>query len=258
MRQSIIIILGAILLWSCADKSSKINEDRSVQQSINDTTSVFAWTTELCENKGTYYPRKYSAEQLQNTYDLWFRFSGIALETDGTANKPEDISTLDTNKLANEYKKQKKYLEQIVIVNLTYWQKLKQLKIQELEDEFELKKITIQSYSNTSVLQSNRFSKYCPDFVRVLTSNDTSELMTFWKGFADKQSLKNGSPEKYMEKFYEKFNSKNRLNYARVDLITYGWWNCANHTLTHIHRDGQMEEEFNKLFLDIKSECEEP
>lgn len=258
MRQYTIIILGTILCYACADKSSKTNGDSSTQQSVSDTTSVFTWTTELCENKGTYNSGKYSAEQLQNTYDLWFRFSGIALETEGTADEPGDISKLDTNKLADEYKKQKKYFEQMVVVNTTYWQKLKKLRMEELEDEFELKRITIQSYNNSSVLKTNRFSKYCPDFVKALTSNDTSELMTFWKGFAEKQSAENGSPAKYMERFYEKFNSEDRLNYAKVDLITYGWWNCANRTLTHINQDGQMEEEFNKLFSGIKSACDEP
>jgi hypothetical protein len=251
-----------LLAWSCASRSSKKNENGndSTPHLISDTssTSTFVWTTELCENKGTYDPVKYSAEQLQNTYDLWFRFSGIALETDGTASKLEEIAKLDSNKLGEEYQKQKKYYNQMVVVNSTYWQKLKEQRMLELDNEYELKKITIESYGNLAVLNTNRFSKYCPDVVKALTSNDTAELFAFWKGFTEKQSLQNGSPQKYMENFYEKYNSKDKLAYAKVDLITYGWWNCANHTLTHMDRDEKMEEEFNKLFSNVKSVCDEP
>jgi hypothetical protein len=263
LKQFFTIILVTILICSCTSKTSKKDETASTQQPVSDTassatTSTFVWTTELCENKGSYDSLKYSREQLQNTYDLWFRFSGIALETDGTANKPEEISKLDANKLASEYQKQKKYFSQMVIVNVPYWQKLKEQRIQELEDEYELKKITIESYSNPAVLNTNRFSKSCPDFVKALTSKDTAELMAFWKSFAEKQSLKNGSPESYMARFYENFNADNRLVYAKIDLITYGWWNCVNQTLPHRSRDEEVEAEFDKLFSNIKRECDEP
>lgn len=260
MKQFITIVLVTFLTWSCASRSSTKNENGSLQQSISDTpsTSTFVWVTELCENKGTYNAAKYTAEQLQNTYDLWFRFSGVALETDGTANKPEEVSKLDSNKLREEYQRQKKYFNQMVIVNSTYWQKLKEQRIQELDNEYELKRITIESYSNPAVLNTNRFTKFCPEFVKVLTSTDTAELMAFWKGFAEKQSLQNGSPESYMERFYAKYNSNNRLAYAKIDLTTYGWWNCANQSLSYINGDGQMGEEFNKLFIGVKSECDEP
>ncbi len=256
MRLSIIILF--VLFGSCTHKSSKPSELGSKQDGIADTTSVFTWTTELCENKGTYNSKIYTAEQLQNTYDLWFTYSGMALETDGTAYDPKDISKLDTNKLSEEYHNKKNHLEQMDIVNSAHWHELRKQRIQELEDEFELKRIAIQAYTNTSVLLTNRFSKYCPDYVKALTSKDTSELMNFWKEFAVKQSLENGDPQRFMEKFYAKFNSKDRLEYAKVDLITFGWWNCGNNTFEHINRDMQMEEEFNSLFSDIKSECDEP
>jgi hypothetical protein len=264
MKQSITIVLVTLFAWSCTSKAAKKNETGSTQQSSPDTTSkstpaaTFVWVTELCENKGTYDAAKYTAVQLQNTYDLWFRFGGVILETDGTATNLEEVSALDANKLTAEYQKQKKYFNQMVIVNTPYWQKLKEQRIKELEDEYELKKISIQAYNNSTVLNNNRFSKYCPDFVKVLTSPDPDELLTFWKGFAEKQSLQNGSPESYMARFYEKFNSNDKYAYAKIDLITYGWYNCANHTLSYMERDEQMEKEFNKLFSAVKSECDEP
>ncbi|HEX6426687.1 MAG TPA: hypothetical protein VF008_03335 [Niastella sp.] len=259
MRQFITIILVTLTAWSCASRSAKKNENPSTQQPVSDTaTSTYVWMTELCENKGTYYIAKYTAEQLQNTYDLWFRFGGVILETDATPFELEDISKLDSDKLTNEYQKQKKYFNQMVIVNTPYWQKLKEQRIRELEDEYELKKIAIESYSNSAVLNTNRFSKACSDFVSILTSKDTAVLVAFWKSFAEKKSLQNGSPESYMARFYEKFNSKDRLAYAKIDLTTYGWYNCAAEALTYMGRDGKMEAEFNKLFSNIKSECDEP
>jgi hypothetical protein len=61
-----------------------------------------------------------------------------------------------------------------------------------------------------------------------------------------------------MEKYNEKYNSKDRLIYAKIELMTYGWWNCSNSQIKRINNDGTMEKEFNKLFIHIETECDEP
>jgi hypothetical protein len=83
-------------------------------------------------------------------------------------------------------------------------------------------------------------------------------LFTTWKAFTEEQKTRNGSPDGYMERFYEKYNSPEKISYAKVDLITFAWGNCANETLTHLNRDEKTEIEFNKLFRNIKTACEEP
>jgi hypothetical protein len=256
MRKTALIIISSFFILSCVDKDK--NADNKIAMSKNsNTTTVFKWTTELCENTGTYNPKKYSEVQLKNTYDLWFAFSGIALKTKTNAHFIEDIEKLNIYKLMSEYI-DKKDLYNREIISTPFWNKLKAERLQELEDEYELKKITIEAYSNPSILLNNRFSKYCSEYAQVLSSNDTIELLKSWRNLIEKQKNKNGAPEKFMEKYNEKYISKDRLIYAKIELMTYGWWNCGNSTIRRLNDDGTMEKEFNKIFSNIKRECDEP
>ena len=54
-----------------------------------------------------------------------------------------------------------------------------------------------------------------------------------------------------MERYNEKYNSKDRLIHAKIELMTFGWWNCANHEIKRVNEDGTTEEEFNEKFLKL-------
>ncbi len=258
MRKTALIIVFSFFILSCVEKDKNKNVENKVALSNNsNTTAVFKWTTELCENEGTYNAKMYSEVELKNTYDLWFTFSGIALETDSNAFRIEDIEKLSINELTSEYI-DKKALYNRKIVSTPFWNKIKAERLQELEDEYELKKITIEAYSNPEVLLNNKYSKYCSEYAQVLSSNDTIELLKSWRNLIEKQVSKNGSPEKFMERYNEKYNSKDRLIYAKIELMNFGWWNCGNHEIKRVNQDGTTEEEFNKLFLHVKTECDEP
>ena len=256
MRKSLFVISTLLLIVSCSDKNKK-GDEKVNSVAAQDTTAIFTWTTELCENTGTYDSKKYSKEQLKNTYDLWFTFSGVALETKTNPHSIEDINELSVAKLTSEYNAKKAYYNR-EIIPVPFWNKIKQQRLQELEDEYELRKITIEAYTKPSNLLNNRFSKNCEEYARILSSKDTIKLLDTWKNFVEKQKDKNADPEKVMESFYTKYNSKNRILYAKIELITYGWWNCANSTISRINDDGTMEKEFNKIFSNIKAECDEP
>lgn len=226
--------------------------------SIHAATATFTWHTELCEIKGTYDPKKYTAEQLQNTYDLWFTYASIHLETQSVASEPSDIPKLSLAKLTDEYTKKKQHYNEMKIINTPYWQELKAKRIQELDDEYDLAKTDMQAYSDATVLTNNRFTQSCPDIAKILASNDTMKIYTFWKAFAQAKKNNNASPERYMEIFNSHYNSDQKLAYAKIDLIGFGWHNCVNQTIKRVNQDGTQEHEFNKLFSNIKSKCDEP
>lgn len=256
MRKTALIIISSFFILSCVDKD-KNAENKIALSKNSDTSAVFKWTTELCENTGTYNPKKYSELELKNTYDLWFTFSGIALETNSNAHFIEDIEKLNIYKLKSEYIDKKALYNRKTVSN-PFWNKLKAERLQELEDEYELKKITIEAYSNPSILLNNKYSKYCSEYADVLSTNDTIKLLKSWRKLIEKQKIKNGAPEKFMEKYNEKYKSKDRLIYAKIELMTYGWGNCGNSKIKRVNDDGTMEKEFNKLFIQIKTECDEP
>lgn len=226
---------------------------------LSGDTAIFRWETGACTLTGKYDSKKYSETVLRNTYDLWVIYSALMLQTDGIVFKPEDIQKLDLKKLTNEYQAKKERIERAEIINTAYWIALKQQRLQELDAEYEHMKTTLQAYTDPATLLTASYAQFCPEVVQVLTSGDTAVLLSYWKDFAEKQKLKNGFPEKFMERFYAKYNSQNKLEYAKVDLITFDLSNCINHNISNkINQDEKMEKEFNKLFKDITSECDEP
>ncbi len=218
----------------------------------------FTWNTELCTNKGTYNTQQFTKVQLQNTYELCYAYNGILLEEDGVVLKKENLPKLDLNKLTAEYQQKLTMFTQMEVVNTPYWQNIQQQKIKELTDEYDLKRLTLLSYNNSAVLLDNRFSSICPDIIKVLNTKDTAALMQFWKAFSEKESTKNGSPQEYMRRFYEKYHSADRVAYAKIELTAYGWWNAVNDQLVHITIDNKMIKQFNQLFIKKISKCDEP
>ncbi|MCV9928089.1 hypothetical protein OIU83_10520 [Flavobacterium sp. LS1R49] len=269
MKQIIFLFLSSLLILSCSDKPKKQTEEEpltttstesSNENNSNNTsnkTAIFKWETELCANTGTYDPEKYSEEELKNTRDLWGSFSGAYLSTPTTPSSTAEDEKLRLTDLTAEYNERKAFYNRKIIPS-PYWEKRKAERLHELEDSYELKKIAIEAYTNPSVLLNNRFSKNCTEYTKALISNDSLLLLKTWNNLAEKQKKNNASPEKLMERHLAKYNSRDRLLYAKQELMTYGWWNCANAETYQIYDDGSMEKEFNKLFTKITSECDEP
>lgn len=127
-----------------------------------------------------------------------------------------------------------------------------------MNESYELKKIAIQSYSRPQILMENRFSKECQEYAIALSSMDDELLLETWRKLVQKQAEKNGAPDLLLQRFNQENASLYRLTYARNQVMTYGWWNCANHVIYHFEDDGTPAKEFEKLFSNVKSECDEP
>jgi hypothetical protein len=256
MYRLLILFVSGSLLASCSNNPSQKPLPDSVSVQPNEGDSVFSWLTENCENKSIYDPTLYSAEQLQNTFDLWFTFGGILLEQDGTVFDAKDIPRLDSNKLSEEYLGKKTRITNMRLVPAPYWENLRKQKLQELEGEYELKKISITAYHNPGVLLQNRFTDQCNEYAVALASEDTTILLNAWKKMADRDKHKSDEAF-YMNRFNQQYNSSEKLILARINLMNFGWWNCANHLIKRIENDGTHEKEFLKLFKKTKPDCEE-
>lgn len=255
MKKTILILALLFFILSCSDKTEKPKSKIVLAKHI-DNAAIFNWATESCENTGTFDPKKYSKEVLKNTYDLWFTFSGMNLETNANAYSIQEINKLDATKLFLEYIN-KKALYNRKTVSTPFWDKLKTKRLQELEDEYLLKKITIEAYSDPTVLLNNKYSANCSEYVQALVSNDTIELLKAWRNLVEVQRSKNGYPEKVMEEYNKKYNSQDHLLYAQMELLTYGWFNCANHQIKRIEDSDNIENEFDKMFITVKKDCSE-
>lgn len=251
-----------LTIISCSKNKKQIVEEESqnqVESAENEieTQKVFTWTTELCTIEGNYDSKKYTEAELKATYELWWKTQGY-LNLDVTPSKDEDISQLSIEKLDREYNEKLRLFKSLKIVNEPYWLELKKNKIRELDESYELKVIAIKSYSHPEVLMENRFTEQCRDYAEALSSMDDELLLATWKKLVEKQMAANGSPERVLAKYNSENASENRLKIARRELMTYGWWNCANHVIYHFEDDGTPQKEFEKLFSNVKSQCDEP
>ena len=225
-----------------------------------DSTGTFKWESELCENESRFNARLYTVGELKGTHELlWMAGSLLLHEINNTATDPDEIEELSSLKeLDVLYQKKQKALRNLKIVNDPYWKGVKQSILQTMKDEYDLARIDIQAYTNPAVLKGNRFSHVCPGIIEALTNKDTTKLMAAWRILVEEQSKNNGSPENVMKRYQTAYDSPDRIMQARVQLITYGWHNQVNNTLQRVSRDEKMNGKFDRLFLETKSECDEP
>jgi hypothetical protein len=244
MQSKIYLIVAVSFFQFCTSPAvTPDKNDNTQSKAPADTLASFSWNDAACEYTGNYNPQTYSPDLIKNTYVLWSTYSGSILENGKPVFELSDIAKLNLNALTDEYTTKKANLEKLQIINAPYWNKLKKQLQQQLDDEYLLDKLEIQAFEDPAVLLNNRFSKPCERFVTALNSTDTSVLLTTWKSFCEELKTKNGSPESYMAKFYEKYNSPQKLIYDNT---------------FHVASDGTAEETFEKLFSNVKRECEEP
>jgi len=269
-----ILSLLLISVWSCKkeikssvssekDRASavqKATEDSLIEKPLQPETFVFV--TELCDSKGYFDPKRFSHEELEGTYQLWFQNAGISFSAPTVFSK-DDLDEVRHNKdfilakLDRDFASNKKLLENLKTVPNPYWQNIKKQYDEELRQDYEKKKLQIASYSDPSVLINNTFTGKCGNFTKALNSND-ADMIAEWQKLREEMSKSNSNPERIINEFKDHLHSSNWKDYAMIDLITFGWGNCSNDDIQRPLHDEKMNREFEKLFIKIDSECDEP
>lgn len=245
---------------------STLNDTVQVSSPKTDTVTaiqpkqeVFNFGTELCDNKGYFDSNKYSRKELEDTYKLWFELSGSLLDTPFVHNL-KDLNDIRNNKeqvlakLDKDFAERKAQIMNLKVINTPYWQNVKNKSLEELVQTYEMEKIQIIAYSDPSILLKNNS---CSNFSKALNSTDEQRFAE-WKKLREEMSKRNSDPQRIMNQFNEQLNSSDKRDYALIDLITFGWGNCANDKVQRVTRDEKMNNEFNALFIKIDSECDEP
>ena len=112
------------------------------------------------------------------------------------------------------------------------------------------------AYENPNKLKNHEpgynLCKYYAD--ALITGNH--QVMIAWKKLFE--SRKNSTSKKNHIDFYNKYNSSDSLKYGKLELMMFGWWNCANSLIPYVKDEGYMSEEFAKTFKNVDCECDEP
>ncbi|TYZ06637.1 hypothetical protein FY528_17360 [Hymenobacter lutimineralis] len=219
-----------------------------------DSLATFHWDTEMCTFTGRYDSRQYTAQQLTDTYDL---LRGGQLTTSASVFKPADIAKLSVDTLEAEYTNVLAHIRKLQPVPGATWRELKRLKLQELNDEYRAIKLTILGYSNPSLLANSPYPAACKTYIRGLAAGNDSSIMASWQQLVREQQKNNSVPESLQARFEQESAAPNWHEYAQVELINFGWWNCINETIRRVEPTEKWQQQYEKLFSNVQSECEE-
>ena len=222
----------------------------------NQVENTFVWGSESKTSKGTFDTKLYTIKQIHDTHELCRMHLGggakFGFYDNGKMLDPTGIVGKTKDDIAKAYLEEKNEIEILQPVNQYFWINLKKQKLLELIDEYEIKKIALESISNPSILENNKFSYLCPEQVEKINQKDTLQLIKNWdtlmiyfRGFDEQQTTK------YIN-YFNKTNKtqKNRFLAARTDLIIHGWWVCSVEKLSdqiNIKPIYKFEELFTKI-----------
>ncbi len=240
--------LAAVILISCSALATFAQ------------TKTFKWDTELCAHEGDYNSAKYTEAQLKDTQQLVSILGWIPLFTDATAGTYDEIGSLSIVKLDKEYKEQSAKLKSLRVIKSDYFEKLRKKKLAELDQYYQLSKITIEGYENPAALKKLESASFCVDFYAGPLIAGGDYLYATWLKVNMDSRSKNSSPGRLKREFDVQNASPDRLKYALVEVMRFGWWNCALRSVDQFDSEVQTKanEEFNKLFTNLKEECDEP
>ena len=221
-------------------------------------TAKFRWTTDLCEYEGVFDQKKHTRAQLQNTHKMMMSGS-FDLGNDAVIWKFEEIANLNVAALDAEFNLKTAQLKNLDIANSAYWKRFKQKNLTELEQVYRLSKTTMLAYTNPAEIKQYTHAESCVNLYADPLINGGDELLKVWLQVNETSRRNNADPKRLQTIFEQQLNSQDKFKYAQVEVMTFGWWNCANKFVERTTSDEQPQKEFNKLFKTVKTiYCDEP
>lgn len=218
----------------------------------------FTWDDGLCSYRGLYDPKKYSEAELRNTVKL-FDPNEFNLITHSTAVfRPSDIGRLDVAKFDSVYRDMSANLAGLKIVKMSYFEELRRAKLKEMEQVWQLNRTTMLAFDDPLKLNEYTAAPACNQRLAGPLAKGGDDLMSAWLSVNMDMRAKNSDPERLRREFESKKASPERDLHARVDVLTFGWYNCANELIDYTPYDGKASEQFQKLLSRVRGQCDEP
>ncbi|WP_201537117.1 hypothetical protein [Psychrobacter immobilis] len=230
---------------------------------------VYKWQDELCDIKGNFDSKKYSAKQIKNSHFMLNNLNTVQLNSFSSPMNASDIdkvSTTDITNLDKEYESRKRKVQQLEVVPAAQTYKRELLK--SIEGEYFHDKLSILAYLDPR--QAMRLSPpMCKQYLVPFFKNETA-VQNRWQEFVEEQiqeqarissdngkSYRSSATERYQEE-----KASDSANYAKINLLTYGFSNCVNDQIYHAdsHKVFSNYNQLNKTLFgkSIAMVCEEP
>ncbi|MGE8552572.1 MAG: hypothetical protein ACN6OB_01400 [Chryseobacterium jejuense] len=223
---------------------------------------IYSYQTFGCDVKGYFDPSKYKKEEIDGTYKLlypltWSPFTSLIVFNPAKYDKVRSNSTQLLQQTEKEYLERKKELEELKLLDLPIWKKQHEETLTLLENEYQLNKALLMGYADPQSLKNSKFYTTCKEYVDAMTTKDKEKMYTVWKGlFEPKKGEEAYSGTK--DAFTTKWNDPRKDDYALIDLMN-AFNNCANHSFRpKADEDNILFKTFEKVFVKVKRDCDEP
>jgi hypothetical protein len=227
-----------------------------VSIALSGQKSVFMWQDGLCAYESKYNSRIYTEKQLRNCLEM-INGSYFTIDHIPSVFRPIDIEELILDTLDNEFNKKVRKLKNLDLPNSTYWKELQSCILTELEQVYSLSRIAYLGYKDPRNLKQWNYQDPCLKKHSDALINGGDSLLKDWFELTTEHVKINSNPEKVWQTYHNQRSSKDSLDYAKVDVTTFGWWNCANKYIQRCQTHDTKE--FLKLFVKTKIiNCDEP
>lgn len=219
-----------------------------------DASAEYAWEFDACFYTARYDPRRYSKAQLDTT--LLLVYQGVDIEDNDEYFAPATLAALRLDTLTARHKRRMRRYQNMRVVEQPVWLALKKQAIQEIEDDYQLKKLAIEALANPEVLLTADFPPGCKKYIYNVARPNDSLMLQDWRAWAEENKKESNDPGSYMSSFHYRYNSNERLQLAKVELLTRGWLRCAGKAKRAGYTPGRGAE-FEKLFIKVKMWCDD-
>ena len=220
---------------------------------------IFDWSRGNCSFEGVYDTTKISEVCLKNSFYLGkLGHEHIHyLDAEGHPTNPEELKKLSIRKLDKQYKNRVKEIKRLTVAKSPFWEELRSDRLILLKETYEFWRIILLSYKKPKILKQFCGSDSCEYVSALIEGGDV--MLSAWKKLAQTRCRNNSdSTECFTKMYLDKFNSIEKLSYARIQLTMFGL--CNGVKLCNYQypiNDRIIETEFQKLFADVKVSCQD-
>lgn len=222
---------------------------------------TFKWIDELCEYSGTYDSKKYSEVKLRNTQRLLIGHDLQLGSLGATVWKYEDIAKLDPTSVETKYKALIDELEHFEYVPTPFTDAVLASKLHETRQLYQLIRTTMAAYNDPTVIRKFQGAEACKlNYGEPIIAGGET-LIAAWKKVNLESQSNNGDPGRLQRRWDSENASPDRLKFALVETMSFGWWNCANREIKYTYEEfgERADKEFKKLFIRTRTiQCDEP
>lgn len=214
-------------------------------------TDMYGWDEGMTFYTGKFDTTNFSLEEIDKIYN-YLHSPSSEMFTVGNVWKVEQMDTATTTSIDTYYKRSLHVLETMRVPKGAYWDSLLFLRKRELFEVCKDNRLFVLALKDPSVLYQNQ-QEECLVEIDAL-NGDSTDLINAWIDLKERQKLNNCCPDNVERIFKNRYNSSDRLKYARLQLMIYGWGNCANQFIYYYTDYRRVEQEFQKLFLSVERE----